>query len=94
MLAYIIMCNLMIAYTCISWHTMATANYNLLTESEENMIMSPIDSLCTIEEAAQALRVSRDTIRRMIKSGELSAIKIRGQWRIHKESINKIVKGE
>lgn len=51
------------------------------------------DVLYTIEEAAHILRVSQDTIRRMIKAGELSATKIRGQWRIHKASIDKLVQG-
>lgn len=50
--------------------------------------------LYTIDEAARILRVSHDTIRRMIKSGELAAIKVRGQWRVRKESVDRIVQGE
>lgn len=52
------------------------------------------DVLYTIDEAARILRVSHDTIRRMIKSGELNAIKVRGQWRVRKESIDRIVQGQ
>lgn len=48
--------------------------------------------LYSIMEAAALLNVSDDTIRRMIASGELNAVKVRGQWRIKKESIDKFTK--
>lgn len=37
---------------------------------------------CTMDEAAETLAVSRDTIRRMIRAGELDAVKIRKSVRI------------
>ena len=40
----------------------------------------------TILEAAKLLKVSDDTIRKLIKSGELDAVKVGNQWRIKKES--------
>lgn len=46
----------------------------------------------TIPEACQLLKVSDDTIRRMIKEGELEAVKVRGQWRIKKASVDKLLK--
>ncbi len=46
----------------------------------------------TILEAAKLLKVSDDTIRRMIKAGQLDAVKVRGQWRIKKESLDKLLK--
>jgi excisionase family DNA binding protein len=48
--------------------------------------------LYTITEAAKLLTVSGDTIRRMIKAGELDAIKVRGTWRIRRESLEKYLK--
>jgi len=41
----------------------------------------------TVEEAAQALAVSRDTIRRMIRRGELDARKIGKSVRVTAESL-------
>jgi excisionase family DNA binding protein len=46
----------------------------------------------TIQEAAKLLRVSDETVRRMINSEQLDAIKVRGQWRIRKESLDKYLK--
>jgi len=46
----------------------------------------------TILEAANLLKVSDDTIRRLIKSGELDAVKVGNQWRIKKESVDKLLK--
>jgi excisionase family DNA binding protein len=46
----------------------------------------------TIPEACKLLKVSDDTIRRMIKSGQLEAVKVRGQWRIKKASLDKLLK--
>ena len=45
----------------------------------------------TIPEACRLLKVSDDTIRRMIKEGKLEAFKVRGSWRIKRESLEKLV---
>lgn len=45
--------------------------------------------LYTIEEAMRILSVSDDTVRRMISSGELDAVKVRGRWRIRRESLER-----
>ena len=52
----------------------------------------PEEIVYTILEAAKMLKVSDDTIRRMIKVGQLDAVKVRGQWRIKKASIDKLLK--
>ncbi len=44
----------------------------------------------TIPEAARLLKVSQDTIRRMIRSKQLDAQKVRGQWRIRKASVDRL----
>lgn len=51
--------------------------------------MQMAEIVYTIPETAQLLRVSDETIRRMIKDGQLDAVKVRGQWRIRKESVDK-----
>jgi excisionase family DNA binding protein len=45
--------------------------------------------LYTILEAAQLLSVSDETVRRMIKAGQLDGVKVRGTWRIRRESLEK-----
>ena len=45
--------------------------------------------LYTLEEVAKILRVSVATVRRMIDDGELEAIKVRGQWRVRKDILDR-----
>jgi excisionase family DNA binding protein len=45
----------------------------------------------TIEEAAKALHVSQDTIRRMIKQGELESFRVRRRIRIRKDVLDKLM---
>lgn len=45
--------------------------------------------LYTVAEAAKFLAVSEETVRRMIADGELSGVKVRGSWRIKRESLEK-----
>ena len=42
--------------------------------------------LLTVNEAAELLRVSNMTVRRMCARGELVAVKVGSQWRINRES--------
>lgn len=51
------------------------------------------DVVYTIEEAAKILKVSGATIRRMIDDGDIKAIRVRGQLRIPKEEIDRILRG-
>lgn len=55
------------------------------------VVMGEEKALFSINEAARILNVSTDTIRRMIKAEELSAIKIHNRWRIRKESVEKFI---
>jgi excisionase family DNA binding protein len=52
------------------------------------------EDILTISEVAKMLRVSEDTIRRMIDDGKLPAFKARGNWRIRREEVEKIIRGE
>lgn len=54
----------------------------------------PEEVVYTIDEAKKLLKVSDDTIRRMIAEGTLEAVKVRGQWRIKKASLDKLLKGQ
>lgn len=46
-----------------------------------------MDELYTVEQAAEYLKVSSKTIRRLIKSEKLLASKVGGAWRIRKNDI-------
>jgi excisionase family DNA binding protein len=53
-----------------------------------------MEELLTIEEVARILKVSVQTVRRMIDEGELQARKIRGQWRIKREDLRNYIDGK
>ena len=44
-------------------------------------------TLLTVEEAAQQLRVSPDTIRRFLRDKKLRGVRVGGQWRIPKDAV-------
>lgn len=48
------------------------------------------DEVLSIQEAARALGVHPDTIRRMIKSGEIKAFQVRGRYRIRRSEIDRL----
>ncbi len=50
-----------------------------------------VGEVLSLPEAAFALRVSKDTVRRMIKSGQLPAFKVRGVWRVKREELERIM---
>lgn len=50
--------------------------------------------LLTLEEVADILRVSIQTVRRMIDDGELKARKVRGQWRILKTDLEEYIQSQ
>lgn len=52
------------------------------------------DQVFTVEEAAKYLKVHEQTVYKMVRSGQLPAVKIGREWRIHKETLDKFLKGE
>ena len=48
----------------------------------------PFNSLMTIEEVADYLRVKKRTVYDWVKKGKIPAIKAVGQWRFKKEKID------
>lgn len=49
------------------------------------------EEVYTIEEAAKILKVSTETIRKLIASGELEARRVGRQYRITREAIDKFL---
>ena len=48
--------------------------------------------MLTLEEVADNLRVSVQTVRRLIDDGELVGIKVRGQWRVRQKDLDDYIK--
>ena len=46
--------------------------------------------MLTVEAAAAALSVHPQTIRRMIKRGDLAAVKVARQWRVPQSALEKL----
>lgn len=46
-------------------------------------------ALYSVKEACKILNVSDDTIRRMIKTGQLEGVKVSFQWRVKRDSLLK-----
>ena len=47
----------------------------------------------TIDMAAEYLKVSAQTIRKLIETGELPAVKIGRLWRIRRQDLDELLKG-
>lgn len=58
---------------------------NAMTEDKKELLNN--DEYYTIDELVKILKISRRTIERHIKSGEIKALKIGKQWRIRKSDI-------
>jgi len=56
--------------------------------------MTNIDEILTIEEFAQIMKVSKITVYRMIKSGQIPAVKFGKSWRINKVTINNLFESD
>ena len=50
--------------------------------------------LYNVVEVAELLRVGRMTIYPLVRNGTIKAIKVGGQWRIKKESIEEYLNGQ
>jgi excisionase family DNA binding protein len=48
----------------------------------------------TIEQAAEYLQVHTQTVYKLVRSGGIPAAKVGRDWRIHKDTLDKYVKGE
>jgi excisionase family DNA binding protein len=60
-------------------------------ETDGRCDIMPEEVVYTIEEVAKILKISTDTVRKMIADKELDAVKVRGQWRIKKKSVDRLL---
>ena len=49
--------------------------------------LSPMENMLTVKEVAALLRVSTQTLYKMLEQGEIPAVKIGSQWRFDREKI-------
>lgn len=52
------------------------------------------DEVLTVEEVAERLRVSAQTVRKLIEDGELRAFRVKNQWRIRKEDLDRYIESQ
>ena len=76
----------------IMYHSVCRATQTYANYKKRGTMIQMQEKLYSIREAMELLGVSDDTIRRMIKSGELDAVMVRNRWRIRKESLDKYLK--
>ncbi len=48
----------------------------------------------TLEEVAEILKVSIATVRKLIEDKTLKAFKVRGQWRVKKEDLDRYIESQ
>ena len=60
-------------------------NESTITSSERQR------ALLTVEEVAQEMNVSDATIRRWVRDGNLAAIRVGGQWRIRRTTLDAVI---
>ena len=53
-----------------------------------------MEDLLTLKEVAQLLRISPQTLYKMLKDGSLSGIKIGAQWRFDRQEVRGWLKGQ
>ena len=58
------------------------------------MVVATEPEFYTVQEVADRLRVSRKTIYRMAERGEIKAIRLGDVYRIPRESVEALVRGE
>jgi excisionase family DNA binding protein len=54
----------------------------------------PCDPWLTVKEVAAALRVSKQTVRRLLASGDLAATRFGRAWRVKHESLDDYLEAE
>ena len=51
--------------------------------------MTQSESLLTVEEVANYVKLHVETVRRLIREGKIPALRIGGRWRVHKNDLEK-----
>ena len=47
--------------------------------------------ILTVKELARILKITRQQVRKMIRSGEIPAVKVGREWRIPREYLNELI---
>jgi excisionase family DNA binding protein len=50
------------------------------------------DDVLTVEEAAEILKVTIDTVRRLLKKGRLPGTKIGREWRLSRKALTELIR--
>jgi excisionase family DNA binding protein len=74
-------------------HAYLIADKHILTWKVRNIMLMQGQQMYSIVEASLALNVHKDTIRRLIKRGELQASQIGRQYRIPRSEVEKYLTG-
>ena len=60
----------------------------------KEVTMLLMEDLLTVEEVAQRLRVSKDTVWRWIRNKELTGVRVAGSWRIYQSDLKKFIEAQ
>lgn len=60
----------------------------LMNRRRKKEKVPPVEKLMTLEEVADFLRLSKDTVYRMASGGKLPASKVGSQWRFRREDVD------
>lgn len=55
--------------------------------------MSEQIEVLTVEEVAEILKVNIDTVRRLLRQGELPGVKVGRHWRVEREALRAYLQG-
>ena len=68
------------------------ANYDYNTEDRKSQVIEQLPVLLTPKDAMDILGVGKNTIYRLLNSGELPAIRFGRSWKIPADSLNNLMK--
>lgn len=60
-----------------------------MNRRDDSEKMVPMEKLMTLEEVAEYLRLSKDTVYCMANTGKLPGSKVGNQWRFRKEDVDR-----
>jgi len=59
-----------------------------MSPRDEKEKVAPMEKLLTLEEVADYLRLSKDTVYRLANTGKIPASKVGSQWRFRREDVD------
>jgi excisionase family DNA binding protein len=55
----------------------------------KEVTMIVMEELLTVQEVAKTLRVSKDTVWRLLREKRLTGYRVSGSWRVHQDDLQK-----